>query len=230
MNSWHMKPILEIFFPKVCAACDKVLLADEEVVCTTCLHKLPLIPNLADAEELIRKQFYGRLLVEHAASLLFYHKGGLSQHLIHQLKYRGVEEVSYFLGNWLGRLLKELKWAADINCVIPVPLHKKRRKKRGYNQVTGFAQQLAFHLNCHFSEKHLIKIVNSRTQVFKDRLARSELKGAYFTLVNATDLAHQHILLVDDLMTTGATLETCVEILQKAQPAKISLATMAITV
>lgn len=225
-----MKPILEIFFPKICAACEKVLPENEEVVCTVCLHKLPLIPNQEDAEELIKKQLYGRLLIEHAASLMFYQKGGLSQHLIQQLKYRGMEQVSGFLGNWLGSLLKDLSWAKSVDYVVPVPLHKNRRRKRGYNQVTGFAQQLAYHLNCSFSETHLIKIFNSRTQVFKDRLARSELKGAYFTLVNANDFANKHILLVDDLITTGTTLETCVRILQKARPTKISLATMAITV
>lgn len=224
-----MRAVFDAFFPDVCAACDLVLLKNEEVICTNCLYNLPLI-DLKESEELMKSHFYGRIPVEHAASLLFYQKKGLTQHLIHKLKYRGEERISAFLGIWLGNYLKELEWANEIEVVIPVPLHKNRRRKRGYNQVTGFASHLAELINAEFSEDILIKVFNSRTQVFKDRFARTELKGAYFALRNEEQIRGKHILLVDDIITTGATLETCVNVLMQANPAKISLATMAFVV
>lgn len=224
-----IRAVFDTFFPEVCAACDLVLLKTEEVICTNCLYNLPLI-SLEESEELMKSHFYGRIQVDHAASLLFYQKKGLTQHLIHKLKYHGEERVSGFLGTWLGHYLKEQAWTREIDMVIPVPLHKNRKRKRGYNQVTGFAENLAALLNTGFSEEILIKTFNSRTQVFKDRFARTELKGAYFVLKNEDQIKGKHILLVDDIITTGSTLETCVEVLMQANPSKISLVTMAYTV
>ncbi len=222
------KSVLNTFFPKVCVGCGEVLSRNERVVCTSCLHKLPLIGKQENAEALIQQYFYGRLPIAHAAGLLFYKKKELSQKLLHHLKYKGREEISEFLGNWLAGRLADYEWVKTIDWVIPVPLHKKRKKKRGYNQVSGFASALALHFGCQYSEDILIKTFNSRTQVFKNRFYRTELKGAYFALQHPEKIEGRHVLLVDDIITTGATLETCARSLLKAKPAKISLVTMAV--
>src|SRR5699024_9639622 len=198
--------------------------------CTACLHHLPVIEKQQIAENLIKKRFYGRLSVHRAAGLLFYHKKGLSQHLIHQLKYHGDERISRFLGQWLTAKLKALHWAKTVDFVIPVPLHKKRKQKRGYNQVEGFGRAFAQQFKCQYADDVLIKTFNSRTQVFKNRFARTELKGGYFALKNRRKIKGKHILLADDIITTGSTLETCGRTLLKGAPSQLSLATMAITV
>lgn len=225
-----LQSVFNLFFPKICAGCEAVLLEDEQVICTDCLHRLPLIEKQKFAEEYIKNHFYGRIDVAHAAGLLFYEKKGLSQHLIHQLKYFGDERISRFLGEWLSGYLLKTEWARTVDIIVPVPLHKRRQHKRGYNQVTGFGRALAKNLKCRYDEKILLKVFNSRTQVFKNRLGRTELKGAYFTMKNKEKLLNKHVLLIDDIITTGATLESCTKNILSGAPSKLSIATMAITV
>lgn len=225
-----LSALFNTFFPRICAGCDQVLLRDEKVICADCLHRLPVIDQQEAAERLIKTHFYGRLEITHAASLLYYRKKGAAQHLIHQLKYHGNEAVSGFLGRWLAaKLAASSTWGNSIDSVVPVPLHKKRLRKRGYNQVEGFGQALARGFNCTYDDSSLKKVVNSRTQVFKSRLARTELKSENFKLMSTANIEGNHILLVDDIITTGATLETCAKNLLEGRPKKISIATMAIT-
>ncbi len=222
--------VLNTFFPRVCAGCGNSLQKSERVICVHCLHQLPLIEKQETAEELIKNHFYGRLLIEHATSLLYYQKKGLCQRIIHQLKYHKDERISKFLGEWLAGRIEKLSWPRHIDMIIPVPLHKKRKRKRGYNQVSGFGRALAASMNGTYAENILVKTFNSRTQVFKNRFSRTELKTAFFALKKPKAIHNRHLLLVDDIVTTGATLEACIRSLLKGKPAKISIATMAITV
>lgn len=223
------REIFNTFFPQVCPICEQVLSANEQIVCTECLHRLPVVEKPEVGEELIKTHFYGRLQVAHAAGLLYYRKGGQVQRLIHQLKYFEREEIGPFLGRWLADYLKDTSWSKSVDMIVPVPLHKNKRRQRGYNQVEGFGRTLAHHLSCDYSDAVLIKTSDNSAQVFKNRLARSALKNAYFTLQHKAALKNKHVLLVDDIITTGATLETCAQNLLKGNPSKISLATMAIT-
>ena len=150
------------------------------------------------------------------------------QQLIHGLKYKGQEAIGVFLGKWLGGELKTLKAYNDIDVVIPVPLHKKKLKKRGYNQVAKFAQHIAETLNANYMDDVLLKVTNTQSQVLKKRLARWNDNDALFMLENTHAIANKHILLVDDLITTGATIEACVTALNHAENIKISVASMAI--
>lgn len=224
-----IRALLNTFFPRICAGCANVLTKNEDIVCTECLYRLPIIQEQRDAEELIKQQLYGRVPLSRAASLLFYRKNGLSQHLIHQLKYQGDERISTYLGNWLAGRLQNLSWPHDIDIVIPVPLHKNRKRQRGYNQVTGFGKALARNLKTSYDAHILRKSFDTHTQVFKDRFARSALSDSYFSLQNKERITHKHLLLIDDIITTGTTLETCTRSLLKGAPSKISIATMAIT-
>lgn len=216
-------------FPKLCASCDAVLLKNEPLICTYCRNELPLYPNFFDGDHDLHKILYGRVLLDRAASLFYFEKRGLIQNLIHDLKYKGNKELSYHLGEWLGELLLEANWKTSIDVVIPVPLHDKRLQERGYNQVEGFGKAISEKLSAAYNDRLLKRRSFSKTQVFKNRLARTDVVKNHFYATDENVLLGKRILLVDDLVTTGATLEACYLALIPTNFKSISIATMAIT-
>jgi ComF family protein len=198
-------------------------------MCTQCRHDLPLTNFHGDQENAVHKALYGRVKLINATALLHFSKKGIVQQLMHNLKYRGHEQIGHILGLWLGEELKHLKEYSAVEIVVPVPLHKSKLKKRGYNQVEKFGKALALALNAGYEDQSLIKITNTKTQVFKDRLKRGSAIDANFAIQNQEYLAQKHILLVDDIITTGATIEACANELLKIKGVRLSLAVMAIT-
>lgn len=223
-----IKNLLNLFFPKVCYACNLLLLDNERHICTTCRHNLPVTNYHFNNDNTVEKVFYGRVKIRKATSLLRFHKKSMVQKLLHNLKYRGHETISKVLGTWLGSELKETGNFNDIDLVIPVPLHKTKFKKRGYNQVTKFGNEIAMALNTRYREDILTKISATKTQVFKKRLARWSDNNEIFNLKKTEEIKGKHILLVDDIITTGATIEACASLLLEIPDVKISVATMAI--
>lgn len=221
--------LMDFIFPRFCNFCETALLPVENVLCTYCLHDLPLTSNHLEQGNEVEKIFYGRIPVENATSLLVFDKKGVVQKLIHSLKYKGQQEIGSFLGSWLGNELKEVDRYREVTVVIPVPLHKLKLKKRGYNQVEKFGKEIAAALQVPYRDQNLLKISSSATQTLKKRFARWGSIGETFVLENPEILENAHILLVDDLVTTGATLEACAEKLLKIPGIKISIATMAVT-
>mgnify|MGYP001049607113 CR=1 FL=1 len=144
------------------------------------------------------------------------------------MKYKGYEHIGTLIGDWLGGELSETEAFQGIDMVIPVPMHDKKLKKRGYNQVTKFGQQIAKALNVEYVDDVLIKITNTSSQTTKKRVARWNNTNELFALKNISKIENKHILLVDDIITTGATLEACCLVLNQAKHLKISIATMAI--
>lgn len=220
--------IISAFFPTICLSCASKLLHQETHICTKCRHNLPFTSFHKHAENPVKNSFYGRVTIENATALLHYKKHGIVQQLLHQLKYKGHEEIGTLLGNILGNDLKKETAYQTITHVIPVPLHKKRLRKRGYNQVTTFGKQLATHLDANFTDDVLIKVSNAKTQAFKSRAERWTSIQNSFEVQNINALENTHILLVDDIITTGATLEACANALKKIPNCKISIATMSI--
>ncbi|MCH2193352.1 phosphoribosyltransferase family protein [Kordia sp.] len=220
--------ILSSFFPATCLGCSDKLMHQEQDICTKCLHNLPFTEFHKHTENPVKQTFYGRVHIENATALLHYKKNGIVQQLIHHLKYKDRQDVGNFLGNMLGERLKKEAAYTNIDYIIPVPLHKKRLQKRGYNQVTNFGQELAKHLEAVYVDDILIKINNIKTQAFKKRAARWLTAQHSFEVTDTTLLQGKHILLVDDIITTGATLEACTLALQKIPNIKISVATMSI--
>jgi len=159
--------------------------------------------------------------------LLYYYKKGITQRLFHNLKYRGQEEISSYLAEWFTPYLEENNFMTGIDGIIPVPLHRSRLKERGYNQVEGFAKTLATNFNKVYIDDVLIKKEATKTQVFKNRLARQKIKPNYFSLEQESKIENKHILLCDDIVTTGATMKNCIQVLQVAKNVKISIASMA---
>ncbi len=223
-----ISPIVDLFFPPVCMACNAIIPEKKLVICVDCRHNLPVTNFHFDDSDYVKKVFYGRLELENATSLLRFHKKGIVQQLIHNLKYRGHEGIGEFLGNWLGEELKDIESYKNIDLVIPVPLHKSKLKKRGYNQVAKFGQQIAEALEVPYEDEVLVKTSSTLTQVFKKREARWQRNNQIFTIQNVERLNGKHILLVDDIITTGATMEACANILTKTHNNKLSIATMAI--
>ena len=223
-----LQHLIDIFFPKVCYACNNLLHDNELYICTTCRHDLPVTNFHFNQDKTVENIFYGRCQIEKATALLWFEKKGITQRLIHNLKYRGFEEIGQFLGDWLGNELNSSGYYKNIDAVIPVPLHKKKQRKRGYNQVTIFGKQIAKALQAEFMEDVLIKTTNTNSQVHKNRISRWFNNPEVFKASNIEKIANKHILLVDDLITTGATLESCILVLQKAPHVKISIATMAV--
>lgn len=223
-----LKNVIDLLFPKVCYACLNVLQANEDTICVDCRHDLPVTNFHFEDDDSVKKVLYGRANIENGTALFRFEKKGLVQELIHGLKYKGYETIGYALGDWLGGELKTLECYKTVDVVIPVPLHRNKFKKRGYNQVTKFGQQIAKALEADFIDDVLVKITNTQSQTIKTRLARWNDTDALFAIKNSEILEGKHILLVDDIITTGATLEACISVLNHAKNIKISIATIAI--
>lgn len=221
--------MLNLFFPKVCRGCEEELIAGEEIICVSCRHNLPLACFHRNRSEEMHKKFYGRIALTNATALLYFEKKGLAQKFIHGLKYKGEQKIGEVFGQWLGEEIALLESYQHIDAVVPVPLHKNKLRKRGYNQVTPFAKALAEKLQCDLIEDVLIKVTPTASQVFKERFSRFFSSEEVFRSQNLEKIEGKHLLLVDDVITTGATLEACANQLLKANDVELSIATIAVT-
>ena len=222
-----LKHLINLFFPRICAGCTTILLTNETVICTSCRHNLPLSNHHLLIENEAYKKFYGRVPVEHASAFLYFHKKGIVQELIHNLKYKGHEDIGALLGHWYGQDLKDILKATKPDEIIPVPLHPRKLKERGYNQVTSFGIALSEELEINYNSHLLKRMVYTKTQSKKNLLGRTEGIENLFD-VTFTEKDHgKHFLLIDDVITTGSTLEACSRALLKIPNAKISIVCMA---
>jgi ComF family protein len=202
-------------------------MTNEAVICTHCRHEMPLTQYHLDTKNEAVKKFYGKIEIQHASAFLYFNKRGMVQELIHNLKYKGHEEIGSVLGNWYVEDLKELNLKIPFDYVIPVPLHKRKFRERGYNQVTTFGKALAEGLNITFDDAVLYRKKYSKTQSKKNLLGRSENIENIFDVHFSEENQNKHFLIVDDVLTTGATLEACSRALLKIPGAKISIVCMA---
>ena len=223
------KGLLNLFFPKSCAGCHSFLLSDEIVICTSCRHEIPLTNHHKTINNETFQKFYGKLPVEFASSLFYFHKKGIVQEMIHKLKYKGHEEIGETIGNWYAEDLKLLEHFATIDLIIPVPLHKKKFRERGYNQVTKFGEALSKGLEIPYNDGILVRNVYSKTQTRKNLLGRTAVIENIFDVAFSETHHNKHFLLIDDVITTGSTLEACGRALLKIPGAKISIVSMAMT-
>jgi len=183
-----------------------------------------------NVENPIDRIFYGRINVKKANSFVFFTDHGIVKNLMHHLKYKGQEQIGGFLGDWFGQILRENNHLTAIDYVIPVPLHKRKLRKRGYNQSSLFAQRLAFHLNSTYSDDLLLKTANTRTQTKKTRLGRWYDNRSLYEGTNEALLKNKKILLVDDVITTGATMEMCATVIKNIPGTTVNIASMAVVV
>jgi ComF family protein len=218
---------ISLFFPKTCMACGNSLFHNEEIICTNCLFHLPKTKFHLDKNNPASKVFWGRANIEMATALYFYRKGGKVQTLIHHLKYHGHEEIGVFLGQLYGGQLKESKYLNDVDVVIPIPLHKAKLKKRGFNQAESFASGLAQTMKTTMDTTSVFRNTETSTQTKKSRYKRWENVSEIFKIKDNSGLENKHILIVDDVITTGATMEACINALKTVDGIKISVAAIA---
>jgi ComF family protein len=188
---------------------------------------MPLTQHHKNPENDAYKKFYGRIPVEQVSALVYFHKKGIVQELIHSLKYRGQEAIGTVLGEWYGEELKSSQLLQTVDAIIPVPLHPKKLRERGYNQVTEFGNALAKKLEIPVNNSILYRQVYSKTQSQKNRLGRTEGIDTIFDVSFDEKDHNKHFLLIDDVITTGATLEVCAKALLKIPGTKISIVCMA---
>ncbi len=224
-----MSSLTAILLPKTCVGCKSHLLQGEHHLCLSCRHQLPFTYYEEQEDNPVKKIFCGRVPIHAATALLHFTKQGIVQEIIHAIKYRDHTSLAEELGHWLGHQVQDQSLFSDIDLILPVPLHPLRRMRRGYNQVDPFGGALAQYLNASFSKCYLKRKRLTSKLAFKGRLDRwTSLENA-FTVRKSSQLEGKHVLLVDDVITTGATLEACALQLLKVPNIRISIAAMAIT-
>lgn len=219
--------LLELLFPKNCEACGKPLNRHENVICSHCLYHLPRTHFHLHKENPVKEIFHGRVFLNSATSFLFFNKGGKVQHLIHQLKYNGKKEIGIYLGSLLGKELSQSMLYHDVDFIIPVPLHPVKEKKRGYNQSQIVCMGMAQEMEAEVAMDVLFRKYHSTTQTRKSRYERWENVKDIFELKRTSKLEEKHVLLVDDVITTGSTIEACGNLLATIPGIKISVSSLA---
>ena len=222
----YWEDFIGLLYPEFCATCDTNLVNQEKVICTKCLYELPRTHFHKVPKNPIEQIFWGRVPITYATSYFFFQQESRYRKLIHKLKYQNQPEVGVELGTiFAADLLNEPKFN-EIDAIIPVPLHRKKLRKRGYNQAEMIGKGMADILPAHLDTQTLIRKQFTNTQTKKNRFERWENVEAVFGLNNPEKLVNKHVLLVDDVLTTGATLEGCAQVLHKIEGIKISVATL----
>jgi ComF family protein len=223
----YLADFVSLLFPELCPACEASLVANEHIICSDCRYNLPYTNFHLQADNIVAQQFYGKINVEAVYALYYFNKGGKVQSLMHHFKYKGMQQIGNLLGNMAGTQLMENHIFNTADLIIPVPLHKSRLKERGYNQSTCFANGLAQKLNVVVEDDNLQRAIATATQTHKSRFARFENMQEVFMVKHPERLMNKHVLLVDDIVTTGSTLEACGIELLKIPGLKLSIATIA---
>lgn len=222
--------LLSLLFPEVCHACDESLARGEKFICTTCNVKLPYTDlHLHGATELnvLQQRFWGKVPVRFAFSYLYFKPKGRVQRLLHKLKYKGAHELGEHLGKRYGTILSDHHYADQFDLILPVPLHRLKLRRRGYNQSDGFASGLSEAMRVEWSNSLLVRNSDTDSQTKKSRLGRWQNVEKVFEVKSPDKVKGKRVLLVDDVLTTGATLEACAIILLESGCSEVSVATIA---
>lgn len=219
--------LVSLFYPRVCLACGNVLYKSEQILCFPCLYHLPKTNFHLKADNACMQQFWGKIDFKAAASCYYFTKAGKVQHLIHQFKYKGYKEIGSYIGQLYGPELKKSPDFETISAVVPVPLHPRKQAKRGYNQAEWFALGLSEGMKITLDTTTLIRSKASETQTRKSRFMRYENVKEIFEVTDTSRLAGQHVLLVDDVITTGSTLEAAGNALLSIPGISVSVASIA---
>lgn len=219
--------LVSLLFPKVCATCGTSLLKDEEVICTHCCVDLPFTKFTGQEDNPVAKLLWGRVEVASATSGFLYKNNSPLQELIHQLKYKGNVDSGMVLGRMLGLELITSDIFSSVDCLIPVPLHKSKKRKRGYNQSEIIASGMSEVMGVPVRTDVLQRKKFTETQTKRSRISRWQNVDGIFELKSNSLIGGEEILLVDDVITTGATIEACVKQLQQVSNVTIHIATVA---
>lgn len=220
--------LLGLLFPHSCIVCDGSLVQGEEYICTMCNARLPRTNFHLIKDNEIEMRFWGKANIERATSYFFYTKGSDFRKILYQLKYQSNKEIGEVLGRYLGKEIYPSGFFDHIDLIIPVPLHPKREKSRGYNQSEWLAKGITNATGIPLNTTLLIRTSNNKTQTRKSVFDRWTNVQDIFEVTHPEELEHKHILLIDDVLTTGATLLSCAITLSVCKDIKISILTLAV--
>ncbi|NQU51901.1 MAG: ComF family protein [Bacteroidetes bacterium] len=219
--------LAELFFPTLCITCGDRLISQEKYLCLNCWYDLPVTNFHLNNENKVAQLFWGRVQIENATSFFSYKKGSKYMQLIHFVKYKGLKELGFETGRKFGFTLLNSVGFGDVDLIVPVPLHPRKQKKRGFNQSDWIAKGISDSLQKPVSTKNLFRQVYTSTQTQKNRFERWQNVEGIFGIKEPDEFQGKHILLIDDVVTTGSTLEACAFQLLKTENTKVSIATLA---
>jgi len=221
---------LHLFFPHVCAGCGSDVIDTGHQLCLHCLSDLPATNFYQQPGNPVEKKFYGRLPVRNAASGYFFTKDSLIETLIYELKYKGNKAIGFYMGQMLGTLLLENERFNEVDAIVPLPLNARRLKKRGYNQSRVLADGITTVWHKPIIDNVVIRKVNTETQTHMGRITRWENMDGVFAVADPAVIQNKHLLLIDDVVTTGASLEACGAEIIKVPGTTLSIGTLAYTI
>jgi ComF family protein len=221
--------LTHLFFPHICAGCGSDVISKNQLLCLACIERLPLTNYHAHADNPVEKTFWGRIPLSHATSYLYFSKDSIVQQLMHQFKYKGNREIGLYFGRKMGSAITSASRLQKPDLLIPLPLHPQRQKKRGYNQAEVICRGMAESMAVPVLEWAIRRSTQTETQTHKNRESRWQNMEGKFVLKDPSVLENKHVILVDDVLTTGATLEACGLELLKARGLILSIATLAYT-
>jgi ComF family protein len=229
VQSWFSEikdSLLHLVFPHVCEGCGSDILETHNELCLKCLSSLPETNFHMHPNNPIEKIFWGRLPVTYATSQYYFTKESLIQHLLHQLKYRSNKELGVYLGKLMGHALAACNRFSFVDALIPLPLFPAREKKRGYNQAAVLCEGIAEVLRKPVLKDVIRRVSYTDSQTKKNRVERWQNMEGRFELAEPNAIEGKHVLLVDDVITTGATLEACGREIIQAPNVQLSIATL----
>jgi ComF family protein len=223
------KNIVHLLYPEICAGCGSDLIDSGNHLCMNCMNEMPVTGFFMQRNNPVEKIFRGRLRLVTASAHTYFTKDSVVQNMLHAIKYGGNKDLAIFMGAMIGKKLKICEWNADLHAVIPLPLHFRKQKIRGYNQAEMICKGISAELNVPVLNDILVRRKNTETQTHKTRIERWNNIHSKFELKKEECLINKHVLLVDDVITTGATLEACGAELLKAEGLRLSIAAFAYT-
>ncbi|TAF56410.1 MAG: ComF family protein [Sphingobacteriia bacterium] len=223
LSPWQ--DLSRLFFPHHCLSCGADHLTSKAMLCVDCVSLLPQTGFFDQVDNPTEKTFWGRIPLQAGAALYYYSPGSLLQEILHRLKYHHQPQWGHFLGRAMGRALADAPRFAGVDLLVPVPLHPDKEKQRGYNQAFCLAEGIALTWQKTILANALVRPRSGKSQTKENRLTRWEQMQNSFSLGKTKGLEGKHVLLVDDVLTTGATLEACAKALLRVPGLQLSLAT-----
>lgn len=227
IHSWF-DALLSLFFPRCCTVCGRALAKGEELLCTHCNINLPRTGLHKYKDNAVEQLFWGKIPLQRATSYLYYRKGSDFRSILYQLKYRGQKEIGEVMGRYMATELLACSFFVGCDVIIPVPLHKKKQRLRGYNQSEWIARGVSAVTGIPIDVTSVARTKNTETQTRKTTFERWANVDQIFTLQHPEWFAYKHVLIIDDVLTTGATTVACASVFEGVEGIRISVLTLAV--